>query len=199
MCVICSKTWNSQMDELVTCVDASEIPPELIELIFLDCQSTKVKSIPDTLTKLRHVDISDTGICEIPATLTNLEYLNCMYSNVCKLPTTLIKLSILHCDRISEIPPELINLANTNMSFWNISGIHGITYFRNESKQFYHGYLRSGSLLIRNNVAHKAIELIKLQRRFRFRRKMRTLWKIAEYYTARKYAPENVFLYISLD
>jgi hypothetical protein len=39
----------------------------------------------------------------------------------------------------------------------------------------------------------------KLKRLIHWKAKLPTLWKIAEYYTARKYSPENVLLYISLD
>jgi hypothetical protein len=199
MCVICYKTWDLRMDSLVTCPNAMEIPSEMTELIFLYAQSANIIKIPATLTKLRHVDISGSGICCIPPELINLEYLDCKGSRVCDLPTTLTKLSILHCDRIAKIPSELINLAHSTLSLWNISGIHGIKYFYNDSSKFYHGYLRSGNLLISNIVAHNIVALIKFQRIFRLRQKMRTLWKIAEYYTARKYAPNNALRYISLD
>lgn len=39
---------------------------------------------------------------------------------------------------------------------------------------------------------------VKIQRRFRLRNQMRVLWRIAEYYMKRKYAPENILKYIEL-
>jgi hypothetical protein len=43
-------------------------------------------------------------------------------------------------------------------------------------------------------------KIIILQKYFKLKNKtLPILWKIAEYYTAKKYSPENIFKYINLD
>ena len=43
---------------------------------------------------------------------------------------------------------------------------------------------------------HEVKKIIKLQRYIKLYLKLQTLWKIAEYYTKKKYAPENALKYI---
>ena len=39
----------------------------------------------------------------------------------------------------------------------------------------------------------------KIQNWYRFWKRQRVLWRIADYYTARKYAPENILKYLDLN
>lgn len=41
--------------------------------------------------------------------------------------------------------------------------------------------------------------VIKIQRYWRLRKKIPTLWKIAEYYTSKKYSPNNILKYVNLN
>ncbi len=46
---------------------------------------------------------------------------------------------------------------------------------------------------------NKIDQIIKIQRLFRWNKKLPVLWKIAEYYTAKKYAPDYALKYINLE
>lgn len=53
---------------------------------------------------------------------------------------------------------------------------------------------------IRNLIyVSKYDQIVKIQRLFRWVKKLPILWKIAEYYSAKKYKPENILKYIKLD
>ena len=55
-------------------------------------------------------------------------------------------------------------------------------------------------IYIRNLIyINKINEIIKIQRLFRWNKKLPVLWKIAEYYTAKKYSPENALKYAYLN
>lgn len=45
----------------------------------------------------------------------------------------------------------------------------------------------------------KVKKIIKLQRFIKLYIRLPTLWKIAEYYTKKKYSPENILKYINLE
>lgn len=55
------------------------------------------------------------------------------------------------------------------------------------------------SLTERINIKLKVKKLIKLQRFIKLYIRLPILWRIAEYYTKKKYAPENILKYINLE
>ena len=51
-----------------------------------------------------------------------------------------------------------------------------------------------------NCICYRNINKInRIQNWYRFWKRQPVLWRIADYYTARKYAPENILKYVSLD
>jgi Leucine-rich repeat (LRR) protein len=157
--------------ECLECSDThiSELPKDLTSLYILNAANTFISEIPRELTNLYKVDISDTLVTEIPKELTGLDSLTCFNTKVTKIPSEIYLGELISDIKIIEYPYEII------------------------------GYKKYGNILINNTVDFKESSFTKLQRFFRFKKKLPTLWKIAEYYTARKYSPENILLYISLD
>lgn len=117
-------------------------------------------------------------IQEIPKELVNLIYLNCFKcTNLLYIPKELINLKKLEIRRtkVKRIPKELMNLRHVKFGpacFWDVSWL-------------------------KDNFPINKI--IPLQRYWKLYRKLPTLWKIAEYYTKKRYSPENILKYIELE
>jgi hypothetical protein len=93
-----------------------------------------------------------------------------------KIPKELIKLTELDCSgtNVDHIPCELINLNDL----------------------CYDGYKTDIKIIKRQKrIKNGFIKFIKLYKKYKW---LKTLWKIAEYYTAKKYSPDNIIKYIDL-
>lgn len=183
MCIICTKRYGLNLTELNCkgCKLIKKIPEELINLKHLDCKNTKIKEIPKELINLDYLCIHKTRIQEIPKELNKIIYLFCDETPVKEIPKELINLKYLHCiyNKVTKIPKELIHLKFLNCIRkidWDKSWIK-----TKEEKQ----------------------KIVKLQRfwkkNYKFIINLPILWKIAEYYTAKKYSPENILKYIKLE
>ena len=144
----------------------------LIELNCYDCEY--IQEIP-ILPNLKILICSYTCIKEIP-NLHKLEYLDCFNTQIKEIPI-LPKLKYLTCSntQIKEIPilPKLECLR-----YYKI-------YCDNEYKiKLYY---------IKQKLNRKLYNLYKL------RKNLKTLWKIAEYYTKIKYHPKNINIKLYLN
>jgi hypothetical protein len=94
-----------------------------------------------------------------------------------RIPKELIKLTELDCSgtNVEYIPYELINLNDL----------------------CYDEYKTDFLILKRQRKIKKGfIKFVNLYKKYKW---LNTLWKIAEYYTAKKYSPKNIFKYIDLE
>jgi Leucine-rich repeat (LRR) protein len=147
----------------------SRLPEDLTSLYILDIASTDVLSIPKELTNLYTIDISNTLVTDIPKELVGLHSLTCFNTRIMKIPVEIKLGEIISNVKIIEYPHKVI------------------------------GYKNHGNIIINNSVEVRETSFSKFQQWIRLRRRMPTLWKIAEYYSARKYSPDKVLSYISLD
>ena len=151
------------------------IPKNLINLQILICTNTQIKKIPNTLINLIELYCYNTKIKNIPNTLVNLQYLCCYRTQIKLIPNTLVNLQELYCNKLT--------LSNKLISLKYIYQLNNINNYWN---------------YINKSDKHR-LAFIKLQKIFRLRKLFKILWKIAEYYTAKKYSPENVMKFINLD
>ena len=198
MCIICENNYT-------------------IDLEYLNISNCKtVCEIPNTLTNLKHINCEYTNINYIPKEFINLLILNCRHSDIVDLPNTLTKLEDLNCNNtaITIIPPELINIKKLYICHTNIDNIPGeliklnklfflYTRVTNISKKLINltdlcvGARRNIAIIVRQKrIKTGFLKFIKLYKRYKL---FIQLWKIAEYYTAKKYHPNNIHKYITLD
>jgi len=168
MCIICDGDYDINMIELecCSCQDITEIP-NLPNLKILDCSHTNITEIPN-LPNLEKLYCYKIEIKEIP-NLPNLEILWCYNTNITEIPN-LPNLEKLYCHNtnITEIP----NLPNLEMLYWDYKKCNN----KQEVKELCSKFI----------IKRKVLNL------YRFKKKLPTLWKIAEYYTAIKYHPDNI-------
>jgi hypothetical protein len=60
-------------------------------------------------------------------------------------------------------------------------------------------YIRIIHYIIYRNHIEEIIMIQRLYRRYKWNKRLKTLWEIAEYYTAKKYAPDKILNYVELD
>ncbi len=223
MCIICTKDYNINMTELncfgckyvkyipkelinlkslfISFTNIKFIPYQFINLTYIDCYQSAIISLPHTLINLKKIDCSRTNIKFIPKEFINLEIIICHNTYITFLPKQFTKLIQLDCHRtfISEIPKEFIYLASINILFTNIKYIPKELILLNFVLKPTDCYWDKSWNFNTRNIR----KIMKLQKHFKnnyyLTYKMPTLWKIAEYYTSKKYAPENILNYINLD
>jgi len=170
------------------------IPKTLRKLEYLDCSYTAVDDIPNTLIKLEYLDCSYTAVEDIPNTLINLEYLDCSYTEITFIPDTLVLLEYLNCSEnidLNKLPDTLINLITLNC---NSTDIIDIPKTLINLTEIYSDKLDTNMIINRQKkIKNGFLKFIKLYKLYRI---SDTLWKIAEYYIARKYSPNNIIHYI---
>lgn len=164
------------------------IPKELINLKILSCRYTNISYIPKELIKLESLYCGFTNISYIPKELINLKSLSCENTHISSIPKELINLNWLYCanTEIYNIPFELYNLQNIVFTVDEIIG----------------NIIIPNHILIRININKNnkiRNKLKKIIYKFRRIKQFKILWKIAEYYTAKKYSPNNILKYIKLD
>ena len=145
----------------------------------LDCRDCKnIKEIPKKLVKLKDLNCNRCeNIKEIPKELVNLKKLSCSNTQVKEISKELVNLKYLDCEhtQVKNIPKELVKIETI---YHNDNCIQDKSWYKtsNETKK-----------------------IIKLQRCIKLYLKLPTLWRIAEYYTQKKYSPENIMKYIDLE
>ncbi len=142
----------------------------LTELNCNDCQS--IKKIPSILVNLTKINCDNTKIKKIPKELVNLYYIDCRKTKIKEIPKELVNLGRLDCDRTAPPPP-----------FNFIYYIHNVVI---QDKSWF-------------KTKYEIKKIIKLQKYIKLYLKLPTLWRIAEYYTKKKYSPENILKYINLE
>jgi len=171
------------------------IPETLINLKYLDGSYTDIDIIPDTLTEIYYLFCNYTYIVNLPETLSNLEILNCSGTDIMMIPETYTQLYVLNCShtQINYIPETLINLQTLYCRDTNIMDISKklINLTKIESDLLNTDYI----LQRQKKIKLGFIKFIKL---YKYSIKSPILWKIAEYYTAKKYSPKNILNYINL-
>ncbi len=183
MCIICTRNYDISLTYLncYKCKDIKEIPKELVNLNGLDCCNTQIIAIPKELINLTYLCVHNTQIKEIPKELTNLTYLFCDGTLIKEIPKEFINLKYFHCihTQITEIPKELVKLKFVNyigIIYWDRS------WFKTKDE------------------IKKIIKLQKFwKKNGKFIIKLPTLWRIAEYYTKKKYSPKNILKYVDLE
>lgn len=183
MCIICCGNYdiNITMLNCSECKLITEIPKELVNLIELYCWDSQIEVIPKELVNLKQLHCSHTQVKEIPKELVNLTEIDCDYTNIKEIPKELVNLTFLHCPntQIKEIPKELINFT--------------YIYYDKDC-------IQDKSWLKSKQEVKKIIKFQKYWKKYgKFINKLPTLWKIAEYYTEKKYSPENILKYINLE
>ncbi len=179
----------------------SELPNTLINLIELDCDYSQIAIIPDTLTNLIDLNCSSTHIRSIPNTLTNLVILHCEHTQISIIPSTLSNLVEIDCTatQISSIPNSLISLEY--LSFGNGQQIDipiNICCILNDNDDSMMHMPIDAIIDIRLKArAHD--KFCKLAQLYKYNKLSPILWQIAEYYTQRKYSPDNILKYIDLE
>ena len=175
-------------------VQIYDIPNTFINLEYLDCSYTAINYIPKTLRKLEYLDCSYTAVDDIPNTLINLEYLDCSYTEITFIPDTLVLLEYLNCSEnieLNKLPDTLINLITLNC---NSTDIIDIPKTLINLTEIYSDKLDTNMIINRQKkIKNGFLKFIKLYKLYRI---SDTLWKIAEYYIARKYSPNNIIHYI---
>jgi Leucine-rich repeat (LRR) protein len=176
------------------------IPKQLTKLIEIDCSKTRIQLIPRTLTNLTYLDCSSTLVGHISSNLTNLNYLNCSNTLVTKIPKTLINLKEIECEhsKIIKIPKSLIKLEYLDCSNTPINYIPktliNLTYL--DCSNTLISKLEKSIIKRQKKIKKGFLGVIILYKRYKL---FKILWKIAEYYTAIKYAPSKILNYIELD
>ncbi len=160
-------------------VEDTEIPDTLVNLKFLHLShfTRKQITIPKTLINLEELTIYDEEINEIPNELINLKKLTIRSKYINKIPDTLIKLEELYVKEklIKEIPKTLINLRK-------------LEFINNKEDE---------KIINRNRkIKNTLVKFIKWCKNYIILKK---LWKIADYYTSKKYHPNNILQYVNLD
>ncbi len=156
------------------CVICSNEYNNLETNYYLDC-CEQVTIIPKEFYNAKVLFCVNSKLTEIPKELIKLEILYCSYTYIKEIPKELINLKTLYCNHteIKEIPKELINLrcfGNTNIN--------------------------SEFIVLRQKKIRKGLyKFITLYKKYKL---FKILWKIAEYYIKKKYAPENILKYIQL-
>ena len=175
--------------------ELDELPFTLINLKYLDCSYTNLLELPYVFQNLENLLCNNTDIERIPDTFENLEYLHCSETDIEEIPNTLIKLKILDCNNtlIHSIPETLINirfLYCTNTNIYNIPH-QLINLIELESN-----ILDCESIILRQKkIKNGFIKFIKLYKYYKIEH---ILWNIAEYYSAKKYSPNNILNYNNL-
>jgi Leucine-rich repeat (LRR) protein len=173
--------------------------PKMPVLEILDAAYSQITIIPNGMPLLKTLDCTDTEVSTIPEDLLSLENLYCSNTLVTKIPDCLTSLKTISCveTSIQFIPnfPILDRLyCESGTHCYSSRVVIGPDYFYSLGK--YPGFVSFGCI----QVEHEYVNAFtKLRQLIHFKAKLPTLWKIAEYYTARKYAPNNALRYISLD
>jgi hypothetical protein len=202
MCIICSRKSTVKTTEILACHKVSSIPKKIINLKKLTCSSARLIQISKGFTQLTHLTINRNMIREIPKELVNLECLKCGDNPIEKLPNTLTKLTYLSCYNtgIREIPKELISLVKIRVDNLKITIPRELINLKEVTNCFVthdgDNFTWDQSWL-KTDVEIKKI--IKLQRFIKLYIKLPILWNISEYYTKKKYSPENILKYINLE
>ena len=100
-----------------------QIPPNLINLVHLDCSYTGVDEIPTELVNLRILNCSYTHVHTIPDNFINLVKLITTNSLIKKIPDSFDKLEVLECkynSNIMTISEKFINLTYLECSYTGI-------------------------------------------------------------------------------
>lgn len=157
------------------CKHVTKIPKELNKLTYIYCINTKIKKISKRFINLQVLKCYNTKIKEIPKELVNLWYLDCRKTKIQKIPKELINLNKLICNKTDPIPP-----------FYLISSSYDLVI---QDKSWF-------------KTQDEIKKIAKLQKYWKLYLKLYSkspiLWKIAEYYTAKKYSPENIMKYIDI-
>jgi Leucine-rich repeat (LRR) protein len=171
-----------------------ELPNSYKNLKSLYCQSAQIYDIPNTFINLEYLDCSYTAVEDIPITLINLEYLDCSYTEITFIPDTLVLLEYLNCSEnidLNKLPDTLINLITLNC---NSTDIIDIPKTLINLTEIYSDKLDTNMIINRQKkIKNVFLKFIKLYKLYRI---SDTLWKIAEYYIARKYSPNYIIHYI---
>lgn len=199
--------------------DIQYIPHELTSLTDLECWFTDLLHLPDTLINLKYLDCDYSSIVHIPDTYIKLEHLNCFHTPLTTISKNFVKLEELNISStyIKKIPSDLITLNNLTMQDTLVTELPNtlINLQYLSINQHMHISYNICSILAKlpDSMMHMSTEMIdyvnrnaridiglsKLSRAFRLRQREPVLWKIAEYYIKRKYAPENILRYIELE
>ena len=197
MCVICDNNYTYDIEYLniSNCKTVCYIPNTLINLKHINCEYTKIKNIPKEFTNLIILNCKHSNITNLPNTLIKLEDINCNNTVIKEIPAEFINLKrlyICHTD-ITNIPNELIKLEKLFFLYTNISTIpKKLINLTNLCV----GARRNVATIVRQKkIKNGFIQFIKLYKRYKL---FIQLWKIAEYYTAKKYHPNNILKYITL-
>ena len=171
-----------------------DIPNTFINLKYLDCSYTEIENIPDTLINLEYLDCSYTTVEYIPETLIQLDHLICNNTEIKCIPETLVLLEYLDCSEnieLDKLPHTLINLVTLDC---NHTPIIDIPKTLINLTKIYSDTLDTEMIINRQKkIKNGFIKFIKL---YKFYSVSDKLWEIAEYYKARKYAPNNIIQYI---
>ncbi len=196
-----SKLPNSlkYMKDLIT-----KLPSNLDELKILNCENTLIAKLPSNLGELKILNIRNTKISHIPNCITNLIYLDCENTLITKLPSNLDKLQFLNIrntkiNNLSEIINSMRSLRTIRLGSNYIEKIIttnqiDIYYTNNIYKKtavdFPEGYNRYVKYM---NGFRKFINVLT------YNKYKDTLWEIGEYYSKKRYHPDNILKYVSLD
>ena len=224
MCIICIGDYDISLTELncSNCNSIKEIPKELVNLVYLRCYYTEIKEIPKELVNLKHISCFGTEIKEIPKELVNLTYLDCGETGITKIPRELVKLTELGCEscqdleeiskklvnlinfdcydtKIKEIPKELINLRDLDCRYSDVKKIpKELVNLKNVKMPL--DCVWDKRWIKTEDEKNKINSLQKFwKKNGNYITRLPTLWKIAEYYTKKKYSPKNILKYVDLD
>jgi len=138
---------------------------------------------PEDYINVKKIYTRKAYICKLPETLVNLTYLEFGKSSLedkYDLPDTLINLRHLEFDETfyrGAISKKLINL-EVYINY---------PYNSNDDEK------------VLESIKRNKIAWLKFLKIWRFQHKLVKLWKIAEYYTAKKYHPNNILNHVILD
>ncbi len=194
-----------------------QIPIEFYKLKTIICNSSSIMNISDSFSNLEHLDCYKTNVLYISKYFIKLKYLNCGSNLILELPNTLINLEFLMCHntQINILHKNFIKLKYLDCSNTFIKSIPS-TYILLEQLFLYNTYISYipkqfvllKFVLKKNNTywdkswlfnINNLSKISKLQKFIRIKIKFPILWKIAEYYTQKKYSPDNILKYIDLD
>ena len=213
MCIVCTGEYDISLTQLLchNCQQITEIPKELINLNYIECGYTKISKIPKEFENLTYLYCENSKITEIPKELNKIAYLRCKNTKINNIPFTLIHLQYieLYNTKITEIPKELVNLNYINCCKTKIKTIPkelvNLTRLicdKTEAAPPFYLISSSYNLVTQDKswfkTKHEIKKIIKLQKYWKIYFKYPILWKIAEYYTAKKYSPKNIMKYIDL-
>jgi len=197
MCIICEDNYDINITELDLnkCQTIKEIPilPNLQKLDCYECKN--IKEIPN-LPNLQRLVCSNTDIKEIPH-LSNLQQLICSNTDIKEIPylSNLQQLICYECKNIKEIPnlPNLQELNCSNTEIKKIPILHNLQILRYDIGYFndFIGFYPFNNKPIKHFYKTQTLKR-KLLNLHRLNKKWKTLWKISEYYTAKKYNTDNL-------